>query len=705
MFSRLNKLQTALVLALYSQSALAQIYTNSSSSVAPSSSVSISSSISQSSSSGSGSGVSSTITPTSSGASSTITSSSSSGTGTTTSGSLSSSDGTIYLPATTISADVTLSGDVFATDAVEIAAGGKLTLLDGDKYGFSGDLRVYGGLFVAKSKATYLGSNFDISGSIFDVTGEFNAQEPAATSASVYSFTPGSFENSGDISLSLSESSKGQVTFSPYSNTGTFDFSNAVLNGGSASGLQRRAEATGSTNNGEINLDNGSTYVVVEPVSGKGTINIISGNLYLHYPDTFTGQTVDFKGEGVLAVDPTETNTTPIPVVGYTGKNQIAITADVTVSYDSATGVLTATKGNADFSFAIGTGFSSSGFSVSEGTFAGAAAFYLNYGGAVASSSVPSSVSSTSGASSTASGSVTSSSSGTTSETRSVYTTTLTSGEVTSTVVVSCSKTTDASGHIYTVTTTVPCTTTATITSCDDNGCHVVPAPTTTTATITSCDDNGCHVIPAPTTTTATITSCDENGCHVVPAPTATTTSPKSYTTFIVTHCEDNDCSVKTVTSEAPKETSTTTATSETPESHTTYTVTNCDDNGCDVKTVTSAAPKPTTATAVVTSGAPKGNTVITVITSGPSKGNIVTTVIASEAPNGSAATAIVTSGAPKVTSATATGSEASSSIIKYGSSASKSLTGIVVQSEGIAAGLKTNALNALVGIFIFAFL
>ena len=84
------------------------------------------------------------------------------------------------------------------------------------------------------------------------------------------------------------------------SNTGAFSFSNAILNGGSVSGLQRRAEDEGSVNNGEINLENGSSYVIVEPVSGKGTVNIISGNLYLHYPDTFTGQTVVFKGEGCL---------------------------------------------------------------------------------------------------------------------------------------------------------------------------------------------------------------------------------------------------------------------------------------------------------------------------------------------------------------------------------------------------------------------
>ncbi|CAI4516877.1 BCN_G0017930.mRNA.1.CDS.1 [Saccharomyces cerevisiae] len=324
-----------------------------------SSAPSLSSSIPQSTSSVST--VSGSIT---SGTLSSITPSASSATATATaSNSLSSSDATIYLPSTTISGDVTLTGSVIATEAVEVAAGGRLTLLDGDKYVFSADLIVYGGVFVEKSKPTYPGTEFDITGENFDVSGTFDAEEPAATSASIYSFTPGSFINSGGITLSLPASTKGRVTFSPYSNSGTLSFSNSILSGGSVSGLQRRAAAAGSVNNGEINLDNGSTYVIVEPVSGSGTINIISGNLYLHYPGTFTGQTVVFKGEGVLAVDPTESNTTPIPVVGYTGKNQIAITADVTnLSYDSNSGVLTATQGNSQFSFSIGTGFSSSGF-------------------------------------------------------------------------------------------------------------------------------------------------------------------------------------------------------------------------------------------------------------------------------------------------------------------------------------------------------
>ena len=212
-----------------------------------------------------------------------------------------------------------------------------------------------------------------------------------------------------------------------------------------------------------------------------------------------------FKGDGVIAVDPTDTNTTPIPVVGYTGKNQIAITQDVSVSYNSETGVLTATKGNVEFSFAIGTGFSSSGFSVSEGLFAEAYAYYLNYDGVIASTGATSSVTATSttpssasasgsvtsasvstsgkfnstsvsgsaassaasgsvtysGASSAASGSVTYSGassaasgsithSGLTLETASVYTETLTYANATSTVVVSCSKTTDSNGNIYT---------------------------------------------------------------------------------------------------------------------------------------------------------------------------------------------------------------------------------------------------------------
>ena len=549
------------------------------------------------------------------------------------------------MPSTTISGDITLTGSVIATEAVEVAAGGKLTLLDGDKYVFSADFIIHGGVFVEKSKPTYPGTEFDISGENFDVSGTFNAEEPAASSASAYSFTPGSFDNSGDISLSLSESTKGQVTFSPYSNSGAFSFSNAILNGGSVSGLQRRAES-GSVNNGEINLENGSTYVVVEPVSGSGTINIISGNLYLHYPDTFTGQTVVFKGEGVLAVDPTETNATPIPVVGYTGKNQIAITADITaLSYDGTTGVLTATQGNRQFSFEIGTGFSSSGFSVSEGIFAGAYSYYLNYDGVIATSAASTSASTTSGVVSTATGSVTLSSNASTtvsstisssapdsiipsssasisgvsnsttasgsiastastasttstasaasatsftSGSASVYTTTLTYLNATSTVVVSCSETTDASGNIYTITTTVPCSsTTATITSCDENGCHV-PAPTATDATAT---------VSSKSYTTVTVTHCDNNGCNTKTVTSecsketaATTISPKSYTTVTVTHCDDNGCNTKTVTSEAPEATTTTVS----PKTYTTATVTQCDKNGCNTKTVSSEVAKQT---------------------------------------------------------------------------------------------------------------
>ena len=608
------------------------------------------------------------------------------------------------MPSTTISGDITLTGSVIATEAVEVAAGGKLTLLDGDKYVFSADFIIHGGVFVEKSKPTYPGTEFDISGENFDVSGTFNAEEPAASSASAYSFTPGSFDNSGDISLSLSESTKGQVTFSPYSNSGAFSFSNAILNGGSVSGLQRRAES-GSVNNGEINLENGSTYVVVEPVSGSGTINIISGNLYLHYPDTFTGQTVVFKGEGVLAVDPTESNTTPIPVVGYTGENQIAITADVTaLSYDSATGVLTATQGNSQFSFSIGTGFSSSGFNVSEGTFAGAYAYYLNYGGVVASSATPSSTSTTSGATNSTSGSTSSGASVTgstastsfgasvtgstastsfgasvtgstastlTSGSPSVYTTTLTYATTTSTVVVSCSETTDSNGNVYTITTTVPCSsTTATITSCDETGCHV----TTSTGTVAT------ETVSSKSYTTVTVTHCDNNGCNTktvtseAPEATTTTVSPKTYTTATVTQCDDNGCSTKTVTSEAPKETSETSETSAAPKTYTTATVTQCDDNGCNVKIITSQIPE-ATSTATATSASPKS---YTTVTSEGSKATSLSTAI----------------------------SKASSAISTYSKSAApiKTSTGIIVQSEGIAAGLNANTLNALVGIFVLAF-
>ncbi|CAI4843465.1 ADS_G0000860.mRNA.1.CDS.1 [Saccharomyces cerevisiae] len=558
MFNRFNKFQAAVALALLSRGALGDSYTNSTSSADLSS----------------------------------ITSVSSASASATASDSLSSSDGTVYLPSTTISGDLTVTGKVIATEAVEVAAGGKLTLLDGEKYVFSSDLKVHGDLVVEKSEASYEGTAFDVSGETFEVSGNFSAEETGAVSASIYSFTPSSFKSSGDISLSLSKAKKGEVTFLHTLTLVPF-------------------------------LYNGSTYVIVEPVSGNGTINIVSGNLYLHYPDTFTGQTVVFKGEGVLAVDPTETNATPIPVVGYTGKNQIAITADITaLSYDGTTGVLTATQGNRQFSFEIGTGFSSSGFSVSEGIFAGAYSYYLNYDGVIATSAASTSASTTSGVASTATGSVTLSSNASTTVSSTI------SSSAPDSIIPSSSA--SISG--------VSNSTTASVQSW-----FPVQKQPTLAVTFTPLPQ-----LSRCSSTTATITSCDENGCHV-PAPTATdataTVSSKSYTTVTVTHCDNNGCNTKTVTSECSKETAATTIS---PKSYTTVTVTHCDDNGCNTKTVTSEASKQTSlATSTVTkSAAPTSHT-----------------------------------------------------------AASSTFTGIVVQSEGMAAGLRTNAfLSTLAGIFILAF-
>ncbi|CAI4523683.1 CNB_1a_G0025420.mRNA.1.CDS.1 [Saccharomyces cerevisiae] len=191
MFNRFNKFQAAVALALLSRGALGDSYTNSTSSADLSS----------------------------------ITSVSSASASATASDSLSSSDGT----------------------AVEVAAGGKLTLLDGEKYVFSSDLKVHGDLVVEKSEASYEGTAFDVSGETFEVSGNFSAEETGAVSASIYSFTPSSFKSSGDISLSLSKAKKGEVTFSPYSNAGTFSLSNAILNGGSVSGFIWFNPSTAST--------------------------------------------------------------------------------------------------------------------------------------------------------------------------------------------------------------------------------------------------------------------------------------------------------------------------------------------------------------------------------------------------------------------------------------------------------------------------
>ncbi|CAI4241655.1 CPA_1a_G0000880.mRNA.1.CDS.1 [Saccharomyces cerevisiae] len=117
---------------------------------------------------------------------SSITSVSSASASATASNSLSSSYGTVYLPSTTISGDLTVTGKVIATEAVEVASGGKLTLLDGEKYVFSSDLKVHGDLIVKKSEANYEGTAFDVSGESFEVSGNFRAEETGAETKTSY---------------------------------------------------------------------------------------------------------------------------------------------------------------------------------------------------------------------------------------------------------------------------------------------------------------------------------------------------------------------------------------------------------------------------------------------------------------------------------------------------------------------------------------
>ncbi|QID83154.1 hypothetical protein GRS66_005602 [Saccharomyces pastorianus] len=168
MFNRLNKFRCR-SFGPYSQSALGQSFGNSSSTITSASTASASATVS-----------------------------------------LSSSDGTVYLPSTTISGDLTVTGKVIATEAVEVAAGGKLTLLDGEKYSFTSDLKVDGELIVAKSEATYEGTALtsQVQLSKFLVT---SVPKNLLLLASIYSFT---------LALSIApvtflSKAKGEVT-SPY---------------------------------------------------------------------------------------------------------------------------------------------------------------------------------------------------------------------------------------------------------------------------------------------------------------------------------------------------------------------------------------------------------------------------------------------------------------------------------------------------------
>ncbi|CAI4233720.1 AMP_1a_G0000120.mRNA.1.CDS.1 [Saccharomyces cerevisiae] len=162
---------------------------------------------------------------------------------------LSSSDGTVYLPSTTISGDLTVTGKVIRNRGrAEVAAGGKLTLLDGENT-LHGDLVVES--LKQATKATRV-RRFWVR--LLKVSGNFSAEETGAVSASIYSFTPSSFKSSGDISLkSLSKAKKGEVTFFSVTLTLVLFFVKCYSQRWFCFGLQRRDDDEGSVNNGEIN--------------------------------------------------------------------------------------------------------------------------------------------------------------------------------------------------------------------------------------------------------------------------------------------------------------------------------------------------------------------------------------------------------------------------------------------------------------------
>ncbi|PJP06586.1 hypothetical protein HERES_5305 [Saccharomyces cerevisiae] len=132
------------------------------------------------------------------------------------------------------------------------------------------------------------------------------------------------------------------------------------------------------------------------------------------------------------------------------------------------------------------------------------------------------------------------------------------------------------------------------------------------------------------------------------------------------------------VTSEASNESPIATFASSKP--YTTSTVIQCDKNGCNTKTITSQVLE---ATSVISapSAAPKSYVA------------------------GNSETVKATS----LTTAISGASSAISIVPKSGSSISlttghKTSTGIITQSEAIAAGLNTHTFNALLGLFVLAF-
>ncbi|CAI4286150.1 BDN_1c_G0004880.mRNA.1.CDS.1 [Saccharomyces cerevisiae] len=133
----------------------------------------------------------------------------------------------------------------------------------------------------------------------------------------------------------------------------------------------------------------------------------------------------------------------------------------------------------------------------------------------------------------------------------------------------------------------------------------------------------------------------------------------KTYTTATVTQCDENGCKVSVVTSEASNASPIATFASFKP--CTTSTVIQCDKNGCNTKTITSQ---------VLRSYFSYQRTF--------RRSKIIRCWQSGDLPKSGSSISLTTG--------------------------HKTSTGIITQSEAIAAGLNTHTFNALLGLFVLAF-
>lgn len=277
-----------------------------------------------------------------------------------------------------IATNTTVIGNTNYTKDITIMHSAALNLVNGMEHDFEGNLNINGFLLIYSNTSEYPGTIVNVKGSTkaLNNSGILSIDDRSANSAADITLAPADILNYGIMEFLLSNSTTSDVSLQPsntFTNKGTFKFSNAVVFAGIESQMYKKddklfarsAEET-FTNNGDIVISAGTTYIQQGAVSGNGFLIVDAGTLWIKSPGTFNDQMIKFQSSGSVVVEPISSSS-DIVVQGFGLGNSIGIVGTITsYDYKADTGILSILSSDTTLSFDIGRFYNISQFSLAQ---------------------------------------------------------------------------------------------------------------------------------------------------------------------------------------------------------------------------------------------------------------------------------------------------------------------------------------------------